>query len=817
MKNTLLKNTLLFVIVVLLGTTSGLARNSQFTRRGVAPLYWMGYEQPYITDVALSEDRYEKNMKWFASTMVPYGYHLFCTDGWIEGAGSTVDKHGYITSYNSSWKHDFAYWMQQAHSMGMDLGVYYNPLWISSDVALKGCTVEGRPGVRVSSLRGSHDFNGALWWCDTDKDGAEQYIKGYVRHFINLGFKFLRCDFLCNYENAYGTAKYAKALRWISEEAGDEIIVSLVMPNSFEGNKTENPYGDMFRISADCFTGGFDFVSSRGRGRHNGGWPQFENLFDGFVFFSTINRSVTLMDGDFVRLNTCARPEEKEFWISLLVMAGSPIAIADQYNTIGADSVYYHNRRLLQLVQEGFYAKPLSTDLHDKEQSSIWYGKRNSTTYVVAFFNREDTPVTYSFPIYNKLKFRSAIDVVDLWTGDTLNNQSTNLTFRLNPHECRVVHFTRSYTNQSEPDTRQHLYALGKAWDLWDSQTPWEMKQTDEHTYVWEGDLHYYADNKQFKFCLNTDVWQRTNYLTPSQPICVMDYGREYPMMACSEMSGNLKDYFWGVPQGVNGRFRITVRLDRQTVRLDPLVPQVYAVGSCFETDTHYGIAIPRLEGTNTFCFEGFVPRSTEGKCMRFTLGTGDVNTLSCLEPATSGGNVSISDGKTYPMRLCSKAEGTMKNTYWNFLSTAYGYKRLLVDVDSLQLKVLGIKNLYLNGAPMQQGSSSYLFTLETELHYTPSDINPLCFATQWEDGSALQPLANRAWNTPSEADGRYLVTFNTRTFEVTLTELPDDVGVLSADLLPSSAEVYDLQGRRIAYPQSRGIYIVGGKKIIWK
>jgi len=810
-----MKKLVLLILLVFTAIMNTHARSSQFTKKGVAPLYWMGYEQPYVTDVALTEDRYEKNMKWFASTMLPYGYTMFCTDGWIEGAGSTVNANGYITSYNGSWKHDFAYWMEQAKGMGMDLGVYYNPLWISSDVAGKGCTVAGRSGVRVSSLRGNTDFNGAIWWCDTAKDGAEQYIKGYVRHFINLGFTFLRCDFLRDYENAYGTAKYEQALKWISEEAGDDIIVSLVMPNSYNKNKTENPYGDMFRVSADCFGGGWDFISNRRRGQHNGGWPQWENLFDGFVYFSTISRSTTIMDGDFARLNTCKRPEEKQFWISLLVMAGSPIAIADQYNTIGADSVYYHNRRLLELTKEGFYGKPLSTDLSNKEQSSIWYGKRNTTTYVAAFFNREETPVTYTLPIYSKLNVRTAVDVVDLWTGDTLNNQATNLTFRLNPHECRLVQFTRSYSNQPEPDTRQHLYALGKAWGLWDSQTPWEMKQTADGKYVWEGDLKYYTDNKQFKFCLNTDVWQKTYYLTPTEPICVVDFGREYPMTLCSELTGDLKDYFWGIPEGRDGRFRITADLEKKTVRLDPLVPQIYAIGTCFETDTNYGIAIPRQEGTNVFCYEGIVPRPIDTKCLRFTLGTGDVSKLQCLEPATSGGNVSVADGNAYPMRLCSKSEGTMKNNYWNFRATNYGYKRLLIDVDALTLKVLGVKNLYLNGAPMQQGSSSYLFTLETELHYTVEDLNPLYFTTQWEEGAPLQPIMNRCVGVPAEADGRYLVSFNTRTFEVTFTEIPDAVETLSENASHSSTQIFDLQGRCVTRPEQRGIYIVGGKKVL--
>lgn len=807
---------LLSLLIII--SASAYARTSQFTKRGVAPLYWMGYEQPYITDVALTEARYEKNLQWFATQMLPHGYHMFCTDGWIEGAGSTVNSNGYITRYNSAWQHDFAYWMKQAGNMGVELGVYYNPLWISSAVASKGCTVKGTNGIKVSSLRGSQDFNGQLWWCDTSKEGAEQYIKGYVRHFIDLGFKFLRCDFLCNYQNAYGDAKYTQALRWISEEAGDEIIVSLVMPNSHNNNKIENNYGDMFRISADCFTGGWEFISSRGRGRHNGGWPQFENLFDGFVFFSTISRTTTMMDGDFVRLNTCKRPEEKAFWISLLVMAGSPIAISDQYNTIGSDAPYYQNQRLLELVKEGFYGKPLSTDLSNKEQSSIWWGRRNSTTYVAAFFNREEKPVTYTLPLSSKLGFRTALDVVDLWTGDTLPSQSTNLTFRLNPHECRMVQFTRSTRTVTDKDESTHLYALGKAFNLWDSQFPWEMKQTADGIYTWEGNITYYADNKQFKFCLNEAVWQKTYYLTPTEPICAVEYGKEYPMTLCSELTGDLKDYFWGLPEGDGGRYRITVNLPRKTVRLDRLVPQLHAIGSCFETDSRYGIALNRIGDSNTYCWEGVLRHPSDNKAFRFTLGTGDVNTLQCLEPATATiSPVSVSGGNTYPMRLCSKAEGNMHGSYWNVTITQEGYKRLVVDPDALQLKVYGLQNLYLADKKMEPTSTKYIYTTEAELHYTKDDLLPVQFCTQWEEDGPLQPLMGGCLGLPTEADGLYQVTLNTKTLQATVTLLldPDGMGSLTPESSPREGGFYDLQGRKVQKPQ-HGIYVTGGRKVVY-
>lgn len=85
------------------------ARDSQFTRKGTGPMYWMAYEYCYTHDKPLPEDRYKKNIDWINDNFKEYGYDMICTDGWIEQA-QTVDPNGYITKYNNEWNHDFAYW-----------------------------------------------------------------------------------------------------------------------------------------------------------------------------------------------------------------------------------------------------------------------------------------------------------------------------------------------------------------------------------------------------------------------------------------------------------------------------------------------------------------------------------------------------------------------------------------------------------------------------------------------------------------------------------------------------------------------------------
>ena len=73
---------------------------------------------------------------------------------------------------------------------GLDLGVYYNPLWTTrSTVADPSVTVVGRPDIKspTSSARGTPNPGADLWWVDVTRDGAEEYVKGYVEYFRELG------------------------------------------------------------------------------------------------------------------------------------------------------------------------------------------------------------------------------------------------------------------------------------------------------------------------------------------------------------------------------------------------------------------------------------------------------------------------------------------------------------------------------------------------------------------------------------------------------------------------------------------------------
>ena len=443
------------------------SRDSVFTRTGVGPKYWTVYGWDYPNNAALPEDVWQQNIDWVADAFRPSGYDMVCTDGWIEGSTRT-NHHGYITSYNDSWQHDWAHWAGYLRRRDMRLGIYYNPLWVhEAAVADPSKTVAGRPDIALADIVAEGDFFGAglgndtLYWVDVTRDGAKEYIQGYVRYFRDLGVPYLRIDFLSWYETgtdqnldfpvgrAHGSAAYATALEWMSEAAGDDVELSLVMPHLHDHAATEIRCGDMVRINDDAQNGGWTNLSG-GRLDWQDYWSQWHNPFLGFTGFADRNgRGQLILDGDFLVLSGFADDDERRSAVSLFTMAGSPLAIADRVDTIGDNARFYTDPEILALHDQGLAGKPYftsgtpySTDPHSRD-SERWAGQLPDGTWAVALFNRGDDPA----PAVRTLDFAADLGingpaaVRDLWEHRDLGPM-TELSAGLAPHACQLVRVT---------------------------------------------------------------------------------------------------------------------------------------------------------------------------------------------------------------------------------------------------------------------------------------------------------------------------------------------------------------------------------------
>lgn len=426
------------------------------------PLYWTtyGYENQFNT--IIPEDEWIANVAWVDATFKDYGYTMVCTDGWIDST-QEVTAHGYLVKHDDSWAHGWAWWANHLAQQGMQLGVYYNPLWVTrSAMDNSAVTVVGRPDVRVADIVNPNDpFDGThqIYWVDATRDGAEEYVKGYVRYFRDLGAAMLRIDFLGWYEIGYdqgegtvcmahGREAYTTALRWMHEAAGD-MTLSLVLPNLFEHAEAERQYGDMIRIDNDVAQGGW-FSLSEGRQTWQPIWSQWNSPFLGFTGFSDISgRGQVVLDGDPTIISSFSTDDQRRSAVNLFIMAGAPIAIADRVDTIGPNAAFYQNTEVLALREAGLVGKPIYANSHllDYDPTSRdpqrWIGQLPDSSWVVGLFNRSGAPapVTQSVDFARELGVSGPAQVRDLWAHQDLG-QMTSWTVALGPYASSLVKVT---------------------------------------------------------------------------------------------------------------------------------------------------------------------------------------------------------------------------------------------------------------------------------------------------------------------------------------------------------------------------------------
>ena len=419
-----------------------------------APLYWSVYEYCYdqerqgVGTIDISPEEWDKIIDFVATNLKPHGYDMICTDGFI--AMLATDNSGYMTQYGSISLKDL---VAKCKAKGLKLGVYDNPLWIHGPRDTK---IEG-----TDYTFGNLYYNGStqvvnpgvddMWfhWIVAENPGAKEYIDGFFKHYKELGVEFIRMDFLSWYEDGkdrgmgvvgrgYGRECYARAMAYIGEAAKKYgIFTSLVMPHNFNDAEIEARYGNMMRIVCDTGGGGWWHTSAQDKGKSYANWPQCMNQFDGFTYWSHLSgRNKIILDGDFIRLNKFDTDAERETVIALQLMAGGPVAAADQYTTIGNNLKFYVNDELLALNKDGFVGKPLSDKLGDKK-NEIWYGKMTNGDYVVGLFNRSDNTASVSVKL-SDIGISGEKNVRDLWKH-TDEGKASVVSANIPAHGCKIV------------------------------------------------------------------------------------------------------------------------------------------------------------------------------------------------------------------------------------------------------------------------------------------------------------------------------------------------------------------------------------------
>ena len=427
-----------------------------------APLYWTVYEYAREMEIAgvpyhemdLTSDQWDAVIDMMATKFKPYGYDMICTDGFLPQLSR--DGSGYMSHYGSMPLKEL---VRRAKEKGLKVGVYDNPLWIKgnlnskvpgTDYTLRSLTRNPQDKVLYPDVTDRTDFT----WVVTDHPGAREYIDGFFKHYHDLGVDFVRMDFMCWYEDGdpgrdepvtcgYGRERYERGLAYICESAAKYgIFTSIVMPELYNDAELEGKYCNMTRIVQDTNIGGWHHFSSFNRGKIYDRWPYADNQLDGFTHWSHIGgRGKVILDGDFLRLNKCMTDDERRSQVSLQLIAGGPVAIADTPESIGNFDKFYTNEELLALNADGFVGKPLS-DKIDSEGSCIWYGTMSNGDVVMAMFNREDSPKKMSVSLAD-MALSGECKVRDLWRHADEGTVSGSFEATVSRHGCKVVKFTK--------------------------------------------------------------------------------------------------------------------------------------------------------------------------------------------------------------------------------------------------------------------------------------------------------------------------------------------------------------------------------------
>jgi len=403
-----------------------------------APLYWSVYEHHYLQPDDdtnyISEEELMANVDWVEENLLPYGYDMIAIDGW--GDVTQLNEHGYRVTHSRHWGNDYEWWAKHLESRGMSLGMYDNPLWVHTSAADAGATIVGTDIPLENIIDRDED---SLWftWVQVDREGAEEYVKGYVQYYADMGIRFLNADFLSWFEDGFDKnlgdvgperpkQDYITAMRWIKEAADENnMLFKAVMPHLKNEAEVELRYSHMVRINEDVASGTWYRFSEDDRGSRRPWWSEWANPMDGYAYWSSISgRDSLILCGDFIRLNTFNNDDEKKSVISQHLIAGGPLGVSDQYNTIGNDLWLYQNEEMLELNYDGFVGNPLEND-PGSQNSQTWTGQMSNGDWIVAFFNRESNIRTRSMDFAATLGIEGEAHVRDLWEHEDLGSMSS--------------------------------------------------------------------------------------------------------------------------------------------------------------------------------------------------------------------------------------------------------------------------------------------------------------------------------------------------------------------------------------------------------
>lgn len=330
----------------------------------------------------------------------------------------------------------FAYWSDDldAYVEGTDMKYRYR------DILLKEPN-----GSLVPKLDGGRPL-------DPSHPGTKERTAYYLKQFQQLGFKYLKLDFLshgalegAHYDPAIqtGIEAYNLGMRQIVEENAGRMFLSLSIAPLFPSG-----YGNARRLSCDT------------KGHISGKDQSTEYMLNSLTYGWWTAGNLYIADPDHIvlgdRADQGARSivEGKSRLLSAILSGGMILdstRLADDPQGQALALAVYNNRRLFAVASQGKVFRPVEGDSGDTATNV--FERRSDNGYYVAVFNYSDSaPTTVQIPLARiaaSLGRADSVSITDVATGKRLAPARKTMSVTLLPAQSQLIEIT------SNKDTSQ--------------------------------------------------------------------------------------------------------------------------------------------------------------------------------------------------------------------------------------------------------------------------------------------------------------------------------------------------------------------------
>ncbi|WP_213804651.1 hypothetical protein [Granulicella sp. dw_53] len=317
----------------------------------------------------------------------------------------------------------FAYWSDDLDAYVEGTGMKYR----YRDILLK--TSDGSPLPKV---------DGGLP-IDPSHPGAKARATYFLQQFQQLGFKYLKLDFLSHgaLEGVHfdpkiqtGIEAYNAGMKQIVDETGNRMFLSLSIAPLFPAG-----YGHARRLSCDT------------KGHISGGDQTTEYMLNSLTYGWWTDKNLYITDPDHVVLGTKADQgartviEGKSRLLSAIISGGMILdssRLADDPQGRELAQAVYNDREWFAIADEGKTFRPIEGDTGDKA-AAVFVRPSPHGEYVALFNYDEKLPQTITLPLKRIDRAASSVSITDVSSGKTLQSARGTVSIELAPSESKLI------------------------------------------------------------------------------------------------------------------------------------------------------------------------------------------------------------------------------------------------------------------------------------------------------------------------------------------------------------------------------------------